>query len=929
MVVQDYSIKHVFVDRERELTKLKELLGKIQSGTGQIVIITGEHGIGKTRLVEEFKRFVEHEQNEQFQFFSGRCKRTGGKDPYQPFIEALNYQIPKSSAHGYQDSNLEDNMEQSNIIEEKNKTKEDDFKLNNNSTSDTLYPGDAYIKVKPLGLIPFGEPEEEEAPVTDEDIEPISPEIPKLPVGEPLPMGLIPAAFRTTEVNDFKKQRTYLFEVMTEHLFRLSMDSPVILFIDDTHWVNLASLGYLQYLTERIIDRPIMLIFTLSTDELNEDNEKNQKIRELFKNLESFDYYNSLTLERFNINNVGTMIKKIFSREDVPEGFIKQIYEKTEGNPLFIEDTIRALIEADVIDVSSYVWQTRIDVSQIRIPDSTREVLISRFGKLDKKVLKVLSYAAVIGREFTFDLLTKLTEISKEELLDYIDILLENKLIHEDLSSDEDQYTFDNPLILDIAYSQLSRSRRRYLHTNIGNIVEQKNINDVGKAVFDIANHFSKGWEFDKALKYLILAGDSAIQIYAIDDARRYYLSALELLNKFDYTLEIQQREIELLSNLGYTCQMLGDWDQGLEYYQTIPKLIENLQNKLKDREHSDSDQAISEGTDTELIPINWIQLKLADTYWNIAELMRFKSGWVKAERFYKKSLTISQEIDDYHGIAQAERGRGYISWRQGQSKKALDHYDICIDFATKINDLPVIAVTYIDIANIHNYLGEWEQAIAYYTESIEHLGKIGWLHETGRAYNGLGEIFTKQEKWESAIENFKKSEEISKKIGDPYKRGWALFNAAECYAKMQELDKAMENCKLAEEILTRLDDRAGLAMVHKNFGIIYHYKKEWSKADEHFNKSIELLKGLKLPYESGYAYLEYGLMLRNQGNNTEAQKCLVFSLEIFKSMDAKREIAQLEDIIKQNNSGSQQNQTTGFNQKVKDQELKDQKVAP
>ena len=119
MVVQDYSIKHVFVDRERELTKLKELLGKIQSGTGQIVIITGEHGIGKTRLVEEFKRFVEHEQNEQFQFFSGRCKRTGGKDPYQPFIEALNYQIPKSSAHGYQDSNLEDNMEQSNIIEEK------------------------------------------------------------------------------------------------------------------------------------------------------------------------------------------------------------------------------------------------------------------------------------------------------------------------------------------------------------------------------------------------------------------------------------------------------------------------------------------------------------------------------------------------------------------------------------------------------------------------------------------------------------------------------------------------------------------------------------------------------------------------------------------------------------------------------------------
>jgi len=892
MAVQEFGIRHVFVNRETELTKLNDLLKKVRAGVGQIVTINGEHGIGKTRLVEEYKSILESEPDSQIQFLGSRCKRAGGRDPYLPFIEALKYKLKMKTPHIYQESEFDIESTKTEIEEDKDFN--NDFYQKNNSIPESLDTADPFVKAKPLGLIPIGETEEEEELPSEEHPEPVAP---AMDMDGPLPMGLIPTAFRTTEVNDFKKGRNYFFEDMTNHLFKLAQSSPVVLFIDDFQWINLASLGYVQYLTERIIDRPIMIIFTICSDEISETNEKSQRITELFEHLENSEFFTSINLGRFNIDNVSTMIKKMFSREDVPEGFIKQVYEKTEGNPLFIQDTIHALIDEDIIDVSSYVWQTRIDVSHIKIPDSTRDVLINRFGKVDKETLKVLSYAAVIGREFTFELLEKLTEISKEKLLDYIDILLESKLIHEDLESNEDQYRFDNPLIQDIAYSKISRSRKRFLHSKIGNILEQENINDVGKVVFDIALHFSKGWENEKALKYLKLAGDSAIQIYATDDARRYYLSALETLNKFDYTIGIQKQEIDLLSNLGYTCQMLGDWDQGLEYYQTIPKLIDELQNKLKD---FDSDKIKDdEKTETEPIPTNWIQLKLADTFWNIAELMRLKSVWDRAERFYKKSLQVSQEIDDYHGIAQAERGRGYINWRQGKYRKALDHYDICIDFATKINDLPVIAVTYIDIGNIYNYLAEWEKANAYYTESIEHLEKIGWLHEMGRAYNGLGEIFAKQNEWEHAIENFENSEEISKKIGDSYKRGWALFNTAECYAKMGKLEKAMENCKLAEEILTRLEDRAGLAQVYRNFGIIYHYERSWKEAKEYFDKSIELLKELQLPFESGYAYMEYGLMFQSMGNIKNAKKCLENSLGIFKNMDAHREVTNLEKIIK------------------------------
>jgi predicted ATPase len=898
MVVQDFRIKHDFINRKREINILIDTFNRVQNSAGQIVTIIGEHGIGKTKLAEELKRIITEDHSENVKFLYGRCRRTSGRDPYQPFSEALNYELPTTTPSSNKDSNIQS----SSILDSASGTENQNFKekdkLNNGRSLNSEDSSDQTISAAPLGLIPFGDTEESEELPIDEELD-ITPDSPV----KPLPMGLIPAAFRTTEVDDIKKRRNYVYDIITKKLFDLALNSPVVLYIDDFHWINTASIKYLEYLTERINTKPIMLVFLLSLDELDESSERNTQIKELLRAFENLENFTSMTLQRFTNEDVGAIVKNIFSREDVPESFIEEIFNKTEGNPLFVEDIIRALIEEDVIDTSSLVWQTRIDISQVRIPESTRETLINKLKKLDKNALKALSYASVIGREFKFDLLAKLSEIPKEELLDFIDIILDSKLIKEDLSSNEDLYRFDNPLILDIAYSQLSRSRRRFLHTKLGSILEDENLNDVGKVVFELATHYSKGWEYDKSLKYLMLAGDNAIQIYAIDDARKYYLSALETLNKFDYTIEIQQREIDLLSNLGYTCQMLGDWDQAVEYYSNIPKLMDNLFNKIKEQQQTE--ELENGSSDIEPIPTNWIPLKLADTYWNLAELMRFKSQWDKSEQNYKRSLLLSQKIDDYHGIAQAERGRGYINWHQGKYRKALDHYDICIDFATKINDLPVIAVTYIDIGNIYNHLGELEQAIAYYTESIEHLSKIGWLHEMGRAYNGLGDIFVKQERWELAIENFERAEEISTRIGDSYKRGYALFKVAECYAKTNDLNRAMTNCKLAEEILSRLDDRAGLANVFRIYGIIYHYQKDWSNAEKYFKESIHLLKDLKVPYETGYAYMEYGLMLKSKGKIPQAKNCLEYSTGVFKSMDAKREVRQIEKILKTLNSTS------------------------
>ena len=884
MVVRNYGLKRVFIGRLEEIQLLNDKVNIAKTKKGQVILIKGEHGIGKTRLVEEFKKLIELDN---FKFLSGRCKRKESRIPYEPFVEAINYKLnSKAPNHDFrtvplpEDTNIESLVRNPGAIEEE--------ELNKLFKESELDEGGTLIQTKPLGLIPFPELDEENESKIDELLDQNDQN--SSVIVEPMPMGLIPAAFRASEVGEIKKGRTTLFETMTKQLFKIATNSTVVILIEDIQWASLASLDYLEYLIEQIFNKPILLLITVSYDDIDVSSEKNIKIMKLEEKLENMANSEILELKRLNIDDVSKMIKKIFSREDVPENFINQIYQKTEGNPLFIEDIMQALIEEDVIDASNYVWQTRLDISQVKIPSSTREMLIARLGKLNKKTLKVLGYAAVVGREFNFEILTELLELSEEELLDSIDILLDAKLIHEDLTADIEKFRFDNPVIQEIAYGELSRSRRRFLHKKIGQLLERKYKRDIESVVFDLAEHYSKSRDIEKALKYLILAGDRATQIYAIDDAQRYYLTALELLNKFEYSLTIQRKEIELLNNLGNTCKMLGDWDQAMEYFRNIPKLVEQFKLKLDN---------LKKGKKTEeIIPKNWIQITLGDTYWNLAELMRYKSDWVNAEKNYKKSLLLSQEIENYHGIAQAECGRGYIDWRQGDYNSALDHYDICIDFATKINDLPIIAVTYIDIGNIYNYTGEWDRAIAYYKESIEHLEKIGWLHEMGRAYNGLGEVYAKEEQWSLALDNFEKGEDISRKIGDSYKRGWALFNAAECYANLGNFNTALEKSNLAEEILTRLDDRVGLGLVYKNLGIIYYKNGDWEKSEEFFKKSIKYLKQLNVPYEYGTVYTQYGLMLLSKGEMKEAKKCLEYSLEIFKDMNARVQIDTVEKIL-------------------------------
>ncbi len=878
MVVRDYRVKHVFIDRERELTILKDLLTRMRNTKGQVVVINGEHGIGKTRLIEEFMKFAE---TEKVQVRIGSCKSTESHSPYQSIIEALDYNLQMSSK-------LETPEERSGIRELDTSSQDQNNGINN-SLDPELNNIDTNIQPKPLGLIPFvGTDTEEEISLTNEFEPPTS----EPPVVEALPMGLIPATLRVTEVGEIKKGQANLFKAMGKQLFQLAQNSPVVFFIDDLHWASGATLDFLDYLIDQIPDLPIMLIFGICPEELDVSIEKKEKIDKMIQRLNHFEFFTAITLERFAIENVNLMLQNIFSREDIAENFINQIYQKTEGNPLFIEDVLQALIEEDVIDVSSYVWQPRLDVKDLIIPTTTRERLIARLRRLKKEDLKVLGYAAVIGREFSYDMLKEVTEFPDEQILDSLDALLDAKLIHEDLSSDIDVYRYDNPLIQEIAYQDLNRSRRKFLHTKVGTLIEKQNQESLGNLVFDLADHFSKGTDHDKALKYLMLAGKHATSIYALDDARRYYLTALEILNKFRYTIQIQRNEIELLSNLGQTNKMLGDWDQALEYLRPIPNLVEKLRNEMQKKVNEKKSKK-------EEISTNWIQLKLADTYRNLGELMAFKSDWKSAEKNYKKSLIISQEIDDYHGLAKTEWGRGYLEWRQGDYSKALEHYDICIDFATKINDIPVIAVTYIDMGNIYNYTGDWDKAVKFYNESIGHLEKIGWIHEMGRAFNGLGEIYAKQENWLEAIKHFKKCDQLSIKIGDFYNRGWALLYTAECYARMNQFDKAMERCKAAEEILTQVNDRVGLGLVSRNYGIIFHFKEDWKTSEKYFTKSIKQLKRLNVPFEFSSSYMEYGLMLFSKGDYDDAKKRLEFSLKIFKEMNAKIRIKNIENVLR------------------------------
>jgi predicted ATPase/class 3 adenylate cyclase len=325
------------------------------------------------------------------------------------------------------------------------------------------------------------------------------------------------------------QDRVRFIDAISQVIINVSKEGPILLVIDDMNWADAGSLDLLLS-TARQTSNNRMLILAIYRDvEVEEDSD----LFEFLYEVKREKLGESLVLKGFGLEDTGLLIGEILSQRTVDEEFRDLVHSKTGGNPFFIEELVRSLVEQGVLFRTAQGWE-RKPISEIEIPSGIRTVIKQRLSNLDHESLDVLSVASVTSsesKEFSFALLRKVTGLDENRLVDTMERILKTRLIRETkMAGGRPGFSFTDTRIRDAIYDGMTLLRRGRYHLKTAQAIEEL-YKDRPEDVYGVLLcHYLKGNDQPKCLEYAVKAAERASSVYAHGEAVSYLKVALEAL---------------------------------------------------------------------------------------------------------------------------------------------------------------------------------------------------------------------------------------------------------------------------------------------------------------------------------------------------------------------------------------------------------------
>ncbi|UCG70897.1 MAG: tetratricopeptide repeat protein [Thermoplasmata archaeon] len=805
----DLAYLSKLVGREEELRTLMDGLESANNSQGKVIFIEGEAGIGKTRLVMEMSENI---GDKEVIILKGNCLYREETDPYLPFVGALEDFLGDKEGSGaelLEDLSLEE---------------------------DTL-------KNLPLGLIPFGESEE------------------KLP----------PESKESFWETDPQKGQYVVFETMSQFIIKISKKNPMLLFIDDLQWADSASLHLLHYLARVIKDERVMICGAYRQEDLEMREGEVIPLLETLRRMGRENLFETISLKRLSKNDIREMLSSLIGVSKVPEDFVELIQDETKGNPFFIEGVVKSLLDEGIIKPEEGTWKTTIEISRISVPNTIKDIILRRIDRLNKDEREVVKYASIIGENFTLKLLRNVMDIPEDKLIKILDDLIRAKLIFEDFKGREERYTFSHPKIYEVVIEEMSLSQTQLLHRKVGNVLEEMFLEDIRPILYDLAYHFNQGNEPEKTVYYGIEAGERALRSYATDKAFDFYNMALESLRKLDSriakTLHYQEKEMEILSRLGEISGTIGEWDDGLDYYQQLIKMGEERDDKKR----------------------------LTEAFINIGLIQLRRGDWDNAVRNLNKADEISDRIGDAKSMSKVHYHLGVVYERKGEYSNALKNYGKTMSKSVDIGESRIIGKAYTGMGRVYAQQGKYNESIEALEEAVSIFEREGELEELANTYQNLGATYYFID-LNKSIESHNKAIELAEKTGYIRIKAYSLSNVAEVLIKKNQLEKAAGYLSNAIDIFEKIDEKIGMSFSLTHMAYLHRIQKDWEKSEEYVQKSIDICTFYDIPYHLGDAIYEHALLHKDKGERKKAEEKLKGSLNIFKRLDNEEMVLKIKE---------------------------------
>ena len=750
-----HGIGSPLVGRDGEVATLTGCVDRLLAGHGGLVSIIAEAGLGKSRLVAEVRR---QSTGRGVAWLEGRALSFSQNLSYLPFLEILQTDAGIT---------LDDHDTERWVKLERRVR--------------ALFPEDAVEVLPYLATL--------------------------LSLGVPCELA------ERVKYLDSEGMGRQLFRTARRYFSRLAQERPLVLVFEDIHWLDQSSAALVEHLFPLMREVPLLICGVGRRD----PETLLTRLPEIAP-AEYSDRYTEIDLAPLSPEQRIQLVWNLMDRGDLPVHLQESILQKTEGNPFFIEEVIRALVDLGGLtrDRLTGRWQVTKQVERITIPDSLQAVIMARIDRLDEDARETLKLASVVGRSFFYRVLESLAE-AEGELDRQLSELERLELVREKRRLPDLEYIFKHALVQETAYESILIQRRRALHRRVGEQIESLFADRLEEFYGLLAYHYSRSEEWEKAQEYLLKAGDQASRVAADTEALAHYRQALAAYARaFGERWDPVQRAV-LERRIGEALFRRGDHKQAQEYLLRALALLGSPYPSSRRGIRRAILAQIARQVAHRILP-RWFVRSTSGTVDRAAEercrqyeMMKWIDFFAAPEPYSLDALlmlNVAEESGLLPDVAQGAAGIGTMLDALPMSRLAERYHHYALALAERTQHPWAIGHGHLFMA-IHDrsLTGRWESALSDYRKGAAAFWQAGYLRGWAGAQVLAAELLLQQGKFSACRDLCLEIIRVGQDAADHQSWGWGLCFLAAAQDRQGAPAEAAVNLRQAVDLLRRVPD--------------------------------------------------------------------------------------------------------------------------
>jgi predicted ATPase len=567
-------------------------------------------------------------------------------------------------------------------------------------------------------------------------------------------------------------------------LIRATVVAPTVMVVDDLHWSDSASAELLEHLLQITDSSPVMFVFAMRPYRGSPAWQLKLEAETRYPHR-----FTEIDLAPLSSEHSADLVGNLLEISELPQKIREMILEKSEGNPFFVEELIRTLIDSGVVvrDESGERWIATAEIENISVPDNLHALLTARIDRLDQEIRQTLQLASVIGRTFYFRVLEVITDI-QDALNEHLNTLQRVELILERSRIPEVEFMFRHDLTRDAAYSSILKRRRKKYHKQVGEALETIFPERLEEEAHILAYHYREAKEDEKALNYYTLAGNAARRVSAYTEAIDHYSHALEIANR----IEASPAQLSFLyTRRGRIYELAGHFDEAADNYHELEKL---------GKEHAQP--ALETAALNSLATI----YAIPSARWNPD----------KADAFAKRALKLAKELGDPRGKAKALWNLMLVeNYAERDAQAAINYGEQSLAIARENGLEEETAFALHDLSRAYSQSAQLEKAIRSNKEARAHWKELGNSEMLADNLTSSSFMVSLQGEIEQGIKLAEAGLELSRQNGNFWGQGYSLMGLGLLRSEFGDIEGGFEAFEEGAGLADRADFTGAGMFVH------------------------------------------------------------------------------------------------------------------